>query len=379
MLLYRRHLKTCRHRKKGQNFAGCKCPIWIDGALNGKRYRRALETCDWEKAERKKAGLESTGEDKTSKTVADALAAWDRSLGVQALRESTIRKYRRLKQRFSTWCEDKGYILLNQITTEVIDAFRTERPKIQASTSAKELEILRGIFSFCMDRGWSHDNPARRIKTPKVRPKEKLPYTPQEMVAILSACDLIGQEAYERQRARAMILVMRHTGLRVGDSFLLRKDHIREGRVFLHAKKNSQPVFLPIPVELQRALESLPLPFGSDRDSGYFFWNGKGDPESALTRVEKALHSVYAKVWRAGCPLSQVPPHGSNGSPGAWRQPGNSGRHSRDQRPRCRKALHQVVSATAGKGVGDHERASKTAGRTGEIWYTVGTRGIWAG
>src|SRR5688500_17605747 len=95
MLLYRRHLKTCRHRKKSQNFASCQCAIWIDGLLNGKRYRRALETCDWEKAERKKAGLESVGEDSSQKTLQDAVTAWDRHLVGQKLRESTLRKYRR--------------------------------------------------------------------------------------------------------------------------------------------------------------------------------------------------------------------------------------------------------------------------------------------
>ena len=114
MLLYRRHLRSCRHRKKGQNFAGCKCPIWIDGALNGRRYRRALQTTDWEKAERKKAGLETAGEDKTSKTVVEAIADWDSSLVMQKLRESTLTKYRRLERQFSAWCDSEGYLTLSQ-------------------------------------------------------------------------------------------------------------------------------------------------------------------------------------------------------------------------------------------------------------------------
>ena len=295
MLLYRRHLRTCRHRKKGQHFAGCKCPIWIDGILNGKRYRRALETCNWEKAERKKAGLESAGEDRTSKAVTDALAAWDDYLVSQKLRESTLRKYRRLQRQFSDWCAREGYLMLQQITVEALDSFRASRKDIQASTSARELEILRAVFSFCADRGWAKDNPARRIRIPKIRTKEKKPYTREEIVAILAACELIGQEAYERDRAKAMVMIMRHTGLRVGDAFMLRKDQVREGKIFLHAKKNSQPVFLPVPVELETMLATLPLPAGTEVDCGYYFWNGKGDPKNVLTRVQKALHSVYVK------------------------------------------------------------------------------------
>src|ERR1041385_1393226 len=164
MLLYRRHLKTCRHRKKGQNFAGCSCPIWIDGLLNGKRYRRALETCDWEKAERKKHGLESTGYDE-NRTITEAIAAWDAALVLQKLRESTLVKYRRLTKQFSAWCSEQDFIALSQITPVVLDAFRASRKEIATTTSVKELQTLRGLFSFCQDRKWCDSNPAKQIKT----------------------------------------------------------------------------------------------------------------------------------------------------------------------------------------------------------------------
>ena len=87
---------------------GCQCPIWVDGILNGKRHHKALKTTGWEKALRKLAALESAGEDKTSKTLLEALTAWDSYLVVQRLQESTLRKYRRLKRQFSAWCEDEG-------------------------------------------------------------------------------------------------------------------------------------------------------------------------------------------------------------------------------------------------------------------------------
>jgi len=56
--LWRRHLKSCPHRKKGRPHTKCSCPIWCDGEIDGARCRHSLETCDWQRAIRKLAALE---------------------------------------------------------------------------------------------------------------------------------------------------------------------------------------------------------------------------------------------------------------------------------------------------------------------------------
>ncbi len=300
MLLYRRHLKTCRHRKKGQNFAGCKCPIWIDGILNGKRYRRALQTTNWEKAERKKAALESGREDGGSRTLEETIYAWDSYLVTQKLRESTLIKYRRLMRQFVNWADDQGYILLRQITPEVLDTFRASRHSIAATTSLKELQTFRGYFSFCNDRGWCDLNPAKKIKSPKIPDNRVVPYTAEEVGAMLTACGGLGQEHYERLRSRALIMVMRHTGLRISDVLLLRKDQVRDGVVQLFTKKTGGHIFLPIPREVQLALGCLPLPKPLVRDNGYYFWNGQATGKRLLESAERTLRSVFKRAGVIG-------------------------------------------------------------------------------
>lgn len=295
MLLYRRHLRTCRHRKKGQNFAGCQCPIWIDGFLKGKRYRKSLETCDWEKAERKKAGLESFGEDKTSKKVANAVSDWDSSLVTQKLRESTLVKYRRLTKQFSGWSSEQGYLALGQINSEVLESFRASRKHISANTSLKELQCLRSFFGYCVSRGWCAANPAKAIKPPKSRPNEVVPYTQEQITSVLAASELIGKTSYERSRARALLLILRHTGLRISDALMLRKDQVRDGTVMLFTRKTGGHVLLPIPDELHEALNRLPLPIGADSDTGYFFWNGHSNMKRLVNGAERLLHSVFRK------------------------------------------------------------------------------------
>ncbi|MDP2734649.1 MAG: hypothetical protein Q8P12_00405, partial [bacterium] len=60
-------------------------------------------------------------------------------------------------------------------------------------------------------------------------------------------------------------------------------------------RKTSGHVLLPVPRELQEALEALPLPHGAKGDTGYFFFNGHSTPKALLNNAERLLLSVFAK------------------------------------------------------------------------------------
>jgi len=66
-----------------------------------------------------------------------------------------------------------------------------------------------------------------------------------EVGSILKACDSFGKSAYERLRARAIVLTLRYTALRIGDVSLLARDRLnRDGdrwRIFLRTEKSGQP------------------------------------------------------------------------------------------------------------------------------------------
>jgi integrase len=55
-----------------------------------------------------------------------------------------------------------------------------------------------------------------------------VPYTPQQVAAMLAACDKIGVRSYERLRARALELLLRHTGLRISDAYTLERSRVRD-------------------------------------------------------------------------------------------------------------------------------------------------------
>jgi integrase len=143
-------------------------------------------------------------------------------------------------------------------------------------------------------RKWADENPAAAVDKPKnLKPAEVVPYTREEIVRILTACDTIGRTSYERLRARAIILLLRYTALRIADVALLERDRVREGQINVRTMKTEQCVWLPIHPELQAALDVLPVPRGGD--CGYLFWSGNGAPESMVRAAERTLSAVFAK------------------------------------------------------------------------------------
>ena len=91
-----------------------------------------------------------------------------------------------------------------------------------------------------------------------------------EMTAIMWACNEVKTD-YAQKRTLAMVLLMRHTGLRVGDVLMLRRDRIKDGRIMLYTQKNSRPVTMALPVDVLAALASLPEPLGGGLECPVLF------------------------------------------------------------------------------------------------------------
>ena len=76
------------------------------------------------------------------------------------------------------------------------------------------------------------------------------------------------------------------------------------GQIALFTLKTGGHVLLPIPGDLQAALNTLPIPRrrdGTQRDAGYFFWNGVTSRRASVGDAERTLAAVFreAEVPRA--------------------------------------------------------------------------------
>jgi site-specific recombinase XerD len=207
---------------------------------------------------------------------------------------------------------------VDQVDLESFNGFRLTR-RVSPGTWGKELGILRHFFRFCLDNEWILKSWADRVPMPKnLPPAEREPYEPNEVAKILAACDAIGSGVYERLRARAMILLLRYSALRISDVATLAKNRVRNNEIFVRTTKNGKPVRLPVPADLQAALDVLPLPRGiNDPECPYFFLE-RQEPKVVRDLLCQAQPRgglcCIRRCWRLLAPLSSHAGHGSSGT-----------------------------------------------------------------
>jgi integrase/recombinase XerC len=330
LYIFRRHLRTCQFFGPGGREARsdkCHCPYHLDGLHHGRRYRQALKTRNRRIAEQRLTELirkidaaealaarGEAGPTPPQRTVADAVDRFLKQYGEIGAdgfyrgdyTRNTWRKYRASLQHLTSFCTKSGIVALADVTIEALEDYRRQRD-IGPVTWKVELQTLRTFFGYCMRLKWISANPAKELKAPRnLKPNEVVPYTLEEESRILSACDQIGGgidnlsgTRYEQPRARAMVMLLRHTALRVSDVCTLRKDAVSwheeasTWRVLLRTQKSGVPVFLPIPEHLKLALDALPLPRNAARDCPYYFWNGVTSRRAVVGIAERTLASVF--------------------------------------------------------------------------------------
>jgi integrase/recombinase XerD len=161
--------------------------------------------------------------------------------------------------------------------------FRASWPNKNESARVK-LGNLKSFFRFCHDDKWIQDNPTQPLKAGQVVETSIVPITADECKRILKACDEHSNRK-NRSRIKALILLMYYSGLAIRDAVTLKRDQIRNGKLFLRRTKTGTDVLCPLPGEVLTALEHI----GSKE---YFFWAGKSKPKSAVGD-HRALKSVF--------------------------------------------------------------------------------------
>lgn len=318
--LYRRHDDDCPHKKKGRKYMGCNCPIWCDGDLNGKRFRRSLRLRDltraakrleaWEKSEGKTGG--AAGE---PLTVKQAIESYLGDCRARKLAESTLTSYGKTLEHFQAFCDRTGVKYVQEITLTTLTDFRASRRvtiqkgdeiierDIAGSTSGKELETMRAFCAFAKKHGWIAENYAKEVKAPKEDECPTLPFTAAEVAAILKACDNLedgnpNTRERTRARARALCLVMLYSGLRISDTVKLRRKvvDLTTGKLLLRTMKTGKKLYVRLG---QPAIDALrALPGGGE----YFFWTGESKLATAVGNARKTIQRVLAAAKVKGHP-----------------------------------------------------------------------------
>jgi len=214
------------------------------------------------------------------------------------LQPSTMRKHRLLSRQMQEFAVQVGVRFLKDFDLAILREFRT-RWKDGPLSSAKKLERLRSFFRFAQECKWVESNPASKLKSPQSSQRPTLPFTHEEMLRILAALHPYLEEIApsgkdSALRLRALILVLRYTGLRIGDAVKLTADKIVDrNKLFLYTQKSGVPVYTVLPEFVVRALETIPRVTPT-----HFFWPGVGDLDGVVGSWRKRLGKLFrlAKV-----------------------------------------------------------------------------------
>jgi integrase/recombinase XerD len=294
LTIYRRHRKSCAHRAEGRGYRRCQCPIWVDGMLAGREVRKSLALHDWQRAQDHVREWEAREtEPKGASEPATILASTEKYLAdatARRLNESTIYKYRLLFKQLETFATKHCLRYLRELNLETLDTFRAEW-KDGPRSGLKKLERLRAFFRFCERRKWVDENPAADLKAPKVQNRPTMPFTQAEMVKILVAFDKYSKRAgvANAQRLKAFVLLLRYSGMRIGDAVACGVDRVDGDKLFLYTQKTGVPVHCVLPAFVIRELAAAPK-----SSEGYFFWTGKSKLHSAIGKWQRRLQNLFA-------------------------------------------------------------------------------------
>jgi len=277
LTVYRRHSSKCP--QESRRYRRCNCPCWIEGTVEGKYYRESLKTRNWERAT-KRAREKEEGRTAHRTTIKGAADAFVRDAEARGLRAASLYKYRLLLKQLKAFSEKEGIEFLSECDVETLRRFRESWANKNYS-ARKKLEALRTFFRFAHDSGWLTTNLALLIKPPKVEDPPTLPFPKEEFARVLKACDEYPNKR-NKIRLKALVLLLRYSGLRITDAVTLSKHQIEDGILKLRAAKTGTDVRVPLPPSALAALDAI-------QTSNYYF--GRERLRRKLASVITSGHS----------------------------------------------------------------------------------------
>jgi len=283
LTIYRRHRKRCKQRDEGREYRRCLCPIWVDGSLNGVEMRKSLRLRDWSRAQELVRQWEAEGQRSEKPKPLTVKEACDKFLAdaeARNLREPTLYKYRLLFRQLQDFAALHGLAHVVHFDLDWVRRFRASWSNKNIA-ARKKLEAFRAFFRFVHDSGWIPTNPAGHLKPPKITEPPTAPFTREEVAQILAACENYPDKE-NAVRLRALVLLLRFSGLRIRDAVTLSRNRIQEDKLFLYTAKTGTPVYCPLPPFVIDSLDAIPA-------STHFFWTGLSKPKSAVGDWQRSL------------------------------------------------------------------------------------------
>lgn len=201
------------------------------------------------------------------------------------LRESSLDKYRLLIKQLQEFTAKEGIVYFSNFRLQNVREFR-ESWKNRGQAARKKMEYLRRLFGYAHESGWVAENYAKKIEYPIISAPPVLPFFEEDIVKMLAALPQYPKYEENAVRLKALILLLWHSGLRVGDAVTLDRGRIVDGSIYLRTGKTGTQVFIPLPKHVLDALDACP-------GSPYPFWTGHSKRKSCIGDWQRSLKRLF--------------------------------------------------------------------------------------
>lgn len=296
--------KPCKYT--GDEFSRrCTCPKHFRWTSNGKQFRKKAGTRSWERAEEGKQRLleQLTADPKAApvespdmpRTIQDCVDLFLMDKKVQGVSDGVVSRYKSELGRFQLYCEKEHVFTVPRITRELLTGYAStwEQHYQSSNTRASVRERLRSFLRYCFECRWLDRIPA----VPKVEANEAptLPLTAAEYARILATIDSVRPLRFDakgvtrllnpetKARLRALIQLMRYSGLAIQDAVKIRRTDIIHDkakgiyRVVTARQKTGTHVSVPIPTEVAEEVLAV-----KSHNPEHVFWTGNSQGRSQV-------------------------------------------------------------------------------------------------
>ncbi len=316
--VYTRHTSSCVHAGH-THFKRCACFKYLCVMTDGGSKTLSAKTRSWSVAEVKAAALRDSldpmkrrlaeledkkqAEDAEAVTVESALERWLASIRNKHDNDNTYSKYRTVAKYIGLWARLNGLVRLRDISADTLDVWKNswtlnaKRPedRIGRTTAARRLEMVKRFTKYCLRMAWIVMDPAGDFDAITPDTGETLPLLSGRYEAVLAATyeydarmrpdDRFGPEL------RAIIQLMRWSGLRIGDALKVKRTDFTGNRLTIRkSQKTKKPHALIVPDHAISELFSLKT--RPTIDPAYFFWSGKSLHKSLTSQWQRKLQRL---------------------------------------------------------------------------------------
>jgi integrase/recombinase XerD len=305
--VFTRHSEECPRADEPQ-WKRCNCRKSLYIREGGKTTYVSAKTRSWDEAERVaqrerdrrdpvKVKLQQIADAEFAKAEAssaklvplkDALEQW--LTGMKKPGETSVNAYRSTTRRILRWAESVGITYVSDLTPAALDKWvgswapdaRDKTNRLALNSQATLLTRIKAFCKWATGMNYIERNPTLVLKAITPEDSQTLPLTPVQFDELLDATylfDADGHQEYARvgQQLRAIFLVQRWTGLRVGDVLILPRTALVGNRLtaVIRKKRNRKPkasvITCVLPDHVVQALNELTL--RKEEHPDYFFWS----------------------------------------------------------------------------------------------------------